>query len=104
MKMSLGDFLKHVEEEFAKKHLMLRIIAHPSSFNQLTEAMKSPCETWVSPEERATVDTEGELLRSILGLIGQHPQYDHATVFLRFFDDTYCESFRIGSAAKRTTE
>ncbi|WP_395741117.1 hypothetical protein [Prosthecobacter sp.] len=102
-KMSVGDYFKHLEEEhFAKKGLMLRIIVPPFALKDLDDVMKAPCESRVPPEDRARMATEGDLFNHIIAGIGQHPQYDRSTIYLRCFDDTYFPSYHINQSTTQS--
>lgn len=96
LKMSVGDYFKHVEEKYlSKKGLMLRIIFPPSAFKNLEEAMKASCGSMISEHDRASITTERELFDKIAAGIGQHPQYDRSTIYLRCFDEVFFPSYHL---------
>lgn len=101
LKMSTGEFLKHVQEVLStKRNVMLRIIATPSTFGSLADFMKEPCEAMILPGSQADIITERNLLAEICATIGVQYQYDYATVFLRFCDEAFCAQSRIGRRNK----
>jgi hypothetical protein len=98
LKMSTGDFLKHVQEVLStKRNVMLRIIATPSTFGSLADLMKEPCEAMILTASRPDLLTESHLLAEVCATIGTQYQYDYATVFLRFRDEAFCAQSRIGN-------
>lgn len=97
LKMSAGEFLKHVQEVlFTKRKVMLRIIATPATFSGLADLMKEPCEAMILPASRPDILTEGDLFREVCATIGAQYQYDYSTFFLRCRDDTYFANDHIG--------
>jgi hypothetical protein len=97
LKMSVGDFLKHVQEVLStKRNVMVRLIATPSSFNDLVDMMKEPCEGMVLPGPVSEVTTEGNLFNDIVATMPVQIQYEHSTIFLRCRDDTYFANSQIG--------
>lgn len=100
LKMSAGDFFKHLEEKrFSSKGVSLRMIVPPSAAESLASVMKRPCaELTLAP---TSLSTESALFNEILmSISGQHPQFDHLTIFLRCFDTTQYPSYRIGHTEK----
>ncbi len=104
LKMSVGDFFKHLEEKhLSKKGLMLRLVVPPAEINQLADALKQPCEAMILPPAQGS--TDGWLLSEICQtLCSSPPQCDDATVFLRCFDGTYYASRRIGHPSTGKSE
>lgn len=98
LKMSTGEFLKHVQEVlWTRRNVMLRIIATPSTFDSLADLMKEPCEAMILPASRPDILTESHLLAEVCATIGGQYQYDYATVYLRFRDLAFCAQSRIGN-------